>query len=237
MAISAATATAIGAGVSAAGSIAGGVMGANAQNAALGRAQGMVGEGIAGSVEMRQALEEWGGTFRDYMTELAKPIMREATAAPTESQAYRDATQMLSRQLAGSGNIRSGAAVQGFRDLAATEADRKFQQQTDAARLFGQTGLGAAQLSAGLLRGEMSAKAQQAELEAQQGAVTGSLYGGIGETLGSLGGAVSGVFGGKQASVLGSEALGGNGASNPVDALGGGLDFGRVANGLTLGGR
>lgn len=195
MAISATTALAIGAGVSAAGSIAGGVMGANAQSKALGAAGAQVQEGIAGSMQLRQALEEWGRTFRDYTTEIAKPIMREAQAGPAESQAYRDASRLLDRSLAATGNTRSGAAVLGQRELAGAEADRRFDRMTTAAGLFGRLGAGTAEIESGLLRGEMGARGQQAEITAQQGAVEGSMLSGVFNTLGGLGGTLGGIYG------------------------------------------
>jgi hypothetical protein len=202
MAISGTTALAIAGGVSAASSVAGNIMGARAQDSALARAQGMVAQGMAGSAQLRQAIEEWTGVYRDYAKEQAEAINREAGAFGTrDSQTYRDANRLLSGSLAASGGIRSGAAVTARRELAASEAESAFGRRMAAANLFGQTALGGQQIQAGLVQGEMAAQGQRADMEATRGAVEGSKMAGIGGAIGDLAmgvgtGYASGLFGG-----------------------------------------
>jgi len=166
--------------------MAGNIMGAKAQTGAIGEAIETISRGLSNDEEFRKELDSWTQAYRDSMDEVRIRLASGQPRHVEESQQYRDASQLMARSLAGSGNTRSGVAVQGARDLAAEEASRAFGQDTDLYRLFGNTvSNGNANISS-LLGLEDSARAKIGGLQVDKGAVKGAMWQGIGDTLATV---------------------------------------------------
>lgn len=166
--------------------IAGNILGSKAQNAGIANAIQTISEGLANTEEFRKQLDTWTQTYREAMDESRKKLQRGEYDPVQESQAYRDAGRTLSRSLAATGNTRSGAAVQGFRELAAAEADAGYQREVGKYGLFGGVVMDSNRGIGGLLGQEDSARARIGGLQVDKGAVNGAMWQGIGDTLATV---------------------------------------------------
>jgi len=213
--------------ISSAFGMVGGILGGNQQGNALDTAIESLATGLSNDATFRQHIQDWTTGYRDSLDEVKMRLAKGEPRPVAESQAYKDASMNLTRNLAAGGSIRSGAAVQGFRDLAGAEADRAFGQDAALYQMLGSTVGRGDQLTAALLGQEDRVRGGIAGLEVDKGAVEAAKTQGIFDSAGAImGDGASAAFGG----------FGGGGAmATAGPLLNPGVDTARVGQGLQMG--